>query len=65
MEKVADYRSIGVRECWLVSPEAETVEILRLTPERAETISTLSVNDTLRSDVLPDFEAAVARLFEI
>ncbi len=29
-EKLADYAAINVRECWLVSGEARTVEVLRL-----------------------------------
>lgn len=29
-EKLHDYQLLGVRECWLVSIEAETVEVLRL-----------------------------------
>src|SRR5262245_29622638 len=29
-EKLKDYSSIGVKECWLISPEAETIEVLDL-----------------------------------
>ena len=29
-EKLADYARLGVRECWLISPEARTVEVLAL-----------------------------------
>jgi Uma2 family endonuclease len=29
-QKLEDYRRIGVRECWIVSIEAETVEVLKL-----------------------------------
>lgn len=31
--KIRDYCAVSVNECWLVSPEAETVEVLRLTPD--------------------------------
>jgi Uma2 family endonuclease len=30
MEKMEDYRSVGVLECWLVHPEEGTLEVLRL-----------------------------------
>src|SRR5262245_21951694 len=32
-QKLEDYRSIGVRECWIVSPEALTMEVMRLSAE--------------------------------
>ncbi len=61
--KIADYRAIGVQECWVVSPEAETVEVLRLTPEHAETVAVYSNSQTLRSALFPDLTAAVAGIF--
>ena len=39
-ERLADYRSIGVRECWLASFETRTIEVLRLTLDTAETVAT-------------------------
>lgn len=29
-DNLADYAQIGVEECWLVAPEAETIEVLQL-----------------------------------
>ena len=61
--KVEDYASIGVLECWLVSPEAETVEIRRLTAEVIETVAIYSYSQTLTSVVFPDLTIAVADIF--
>ena len=62
--KLEDYRQIGVRECWLVSPEAETVEVLLLTSKEAVTEITFGVVDvTLRSDVLADFTLQLREIF--
>jgi Uma2 family endonuclease len=57
--KCADYGKIGVRECWLVSPEARTVEVLRLTPQSAETIGLYGTGSVVRSNVLSDMELKV------
>lgn len=40
-EKLRDYESLGVPEVWVVSPEAQTVEVLRLQDGRLTTASLL------------------------
>ena len=62
-ERLADYQSIGVPECWLASFPARTVEVLRLTGEEAVSVATYGVGDTLRSDVLPGFELAIDDIY--
>jgi hypothetical protein len=65
MDKLEEYRKIGVVECWLVSPEADTIEVLRLEPAGIRTAARFGVGDTLRSDCLPRLEAPVAPSFEL
>ena len=62
-ERLSDYRGIGVLECWLVSPEAETIEVLRLSPEQAFTQAIFGIDDTLSSEVLSDFTLPVREIF--
>ena len=62
-EKIEDYRRIGVLECWLVSPEHETVEVIRLTSEGVSTEVIFGLNDTLRSVVLEGFELPLKDVF--
>jgi len=61
--KLRDYQTIGVRECWLVSPEAETVEVLRLSTAAATTVNLFGIGDTLRSEVLPTFKLKLKDIF--
>ena len=61
--KLADYRSIGVPECWLVNFPARTVTVLRLGVDAAVTVAVYGMDDTLRSEVLPGFALAVADIF--
>jgi Uma2 family endonuclease len=61
--KLRDYQTLGVRECWLVSPEAETVEVLRLSPAAAATVKIFGLNDTLRSEVLPALKLKLKDIF--
>ena len=62
-EKLADYRSIGVPECWLVNFPERTVAVLRLGADAAVTVGVYGMDDTLRSEVLPGFALAVADIF--
>ena len=62
-QRLADYRSIGVPECWLSSFPSRTIRVVRLTPEAADNITTYGMGDTLRSEVLPGFELAVDDVF--
>lgn len=62
-DKLEDFRAIGVSECWIVGPDSETVQVLRLTPERAETVSVYAYGQTLRSEVFPDLTLPVAEIF--
>ena len=61
--KLADYRSIGVLECWLADFPARTVTVLRLGADAAVTVAVYGMGDTLRSEVLPGFGLAVADIF--
>ncbi len=62
-ERLADYRSIGVPECWLASFPSQSIEVLRLTADAAITIATYGMGDTLRSEALPGFSLPVADVF--
>ena len=62
-DKLEDYQGIGVLDCWLVSPEAETVEVLSLGPEEISTDAIFSQNDTLVSVVLQGFELPLQEVF--
>lgn len=61
--KLQDYTKIGVRECWLVSAESNTVEVLRLTPQGAIRINLFGAGDTIRSEALSGFTMEVADVF--
>ena len=62
-QRLADYRSIGVPECWLSRFPSRSVEVLRLTAGAAISAATYGMGDTLRSEVLPGFELAIADIF--
>ncbi len=61
--KLHDYRAIGVNECWLVRPEEETVEVLRLSASSAETVGKFGMGETIRSEVLPELALTVDQVF--
>jgi Uma2 family endonuclease len=61
--KLRDYCKIDVRECWLVSLEAETIEVLQLSAKTIKRLSLYGVGDVLRSRVLPGLALQTKRLF--
>ena len=62
-EKLQDYQTIGVREAWVVSPQARTVEVLKLSPERIERSGLYGLGDLLASHVLPELHLTVNEIF--
>ena len=61
--KLADYQRIGVKECWLVSREARSVEVLRLSAEKSERAGLYGLGETARSEALIDFRLTVDAIF--
>ena len=61
--KMGDYQRIGVCQCWVFSPEAETAEIIDLTGDAPRTAAVFGVDDTLPSDLLPGFELSLREVF--
>jgi Uma2 family endonuclease len=47
--KLSDYQRIGVKECWLVSREARSVEVLQLTKEQSQSLGHFGLGETIRS----------------
>ncbi len=62
-EKLRDYQSIGVRECCIVSPEAHTVEVVRLSNQAIERLDIFGHGMTVQSGVLADCNLAVETIF--
>jgi Uma2 family endonuclease len=62
-EKLQDYQMIGVREAWIVSPQAQTVEVLQLSAERLERSGLYGLGNLIVSQVLPELQLAVDELF--
>lgn len=61
--KLEDLASVGAREAWLVSPEAETVQVLRLSPQSIEAVDAYVYGQTLESEAIPGLSVALADLF--
>lgn len=62
-EKLEDYRRVGVRECWVVSLEGETVEVLKLGREEVKRARLYGRGDVVRSEVLEGLEFRVEEIF--
>ena len=63
-EKLKDYRKIGVDECWLVDPKLGVVKVLKLSSDGVERIGIFSIGDKVQSEVLPELELQVDKVFE-
>jgi len=62
-EKLQDYQKIGVREAWIVSPQAQVVEVLQLSVERIERLRLYGLSDTIVSPVRPELRLTVNDIF--
>jgi len=63
--KIMDFCEIGVQECWVVSPQGETVEVLRLTSEGPVREAIYGMGQTLQSLTFPDLTVALEDIFRI
>jgi Uma2 family endonuclease len=64
IEKRDLYEQYGVREFWLIDPEAQTVEVLSLENGRYELFLRSTHGQTAASKLLPGFEVLVTPLFK-
>ena len=62
--KLADYARIGVRECWLVAPEGQTIEALQLDGGDWRRLSIRGVGENVETVLLPSLELPVTEIFQ-
>ena len=62
-EKLADYARLAVQECWLVSPEARSVEVMELGEGQWQRVGIFGLGDQVHSPVLPGLALTVAEVF--
>lgn len=63
IDKRDRYEQHGVREYWLIDPEAQTVEVLYLVAERYELLGRWHPGERARSRLLRGFSISVSDLF--
>ena len=63
IEKRDLYEQYGVKEYWLIDPEAQTVEVLHLENGRYQLVMRCAPGQRAASKLLPGFEIEVAALF--
>ncbi len=64
IEKRDLYEQYGVKEYWLIDPEAQTVEVLHLEGGRYQLLMRAAPGQKAASKLLPGFEIDVAALFQ-
>ena len=62
-DALADYAAIGVKECWLVSLAARTIEVLTLVNGDWRRLALLGVEDKMCSYVLAGLDVEVGQFF--
>jgi len=63
--KIMDYCAVGVAECWVINTDAQTVEVLRLTPDGPVREALYGAGQTLHSLTFPDLTLALDDIFRI
>jgi Uma2 family endonuclease len=62
-DKLADYRTIGVSERWVIRPEAQTVEVLALTQHFVQSTAVYREDEAVVSDAFPDLALPITSIF--
>ena len=61
--KLADYQSVGVRECWIVQPDRRTVELMAIFEQGSDSLGVYREGARLSSRAFPDLEIAIEDIF--
>jgi len=63
--KLANYRTAEVREVWVVSMEAQAIELVDLSGEAIESPATYHLRESLQSMTFPGLMVSVHAVFEV
>lgn len=64
-DKIADYRAVGVNECWAVRPDVGTVEVLTLTRGKTRSFATYGEREIFPSLIFPGLGVPIADVFAV
>ena len=62
--KLKAYARFGIREYWIVDPNAQVVEVYRLAAEGLQQAAKCVTGETIETPLLPGFALAVASIFK-
>lgn len=62
-ERIAWFAQYGVRECWLVHQDAQTVDVLEFESATVARRQLFPPDESIRSAVLPEFHASPVAIF--